>query len=177
MKKLPFSLALLAGITLLGCGLLATAGAAATHDHTPGGSVSEESLSRETRRELARARRATAKYHDISEAIADGYADINVFMPQMGFHYLRSANLDANFDPERPELLVYAPDLCESRMRLVAVEYAVPINLSPDAPPEGFTGDADMWHRNEQFGLGTLHAWIWYRNPDGVFAAYNPRVP
>jgi hypothetical protein len=133
-------------------------------------------LSRETQRELERAWLATAKYNDISKAIADGYADIDVFIPKMGFHYLKSSQLDAEFDPERPELLVYAQDLCLGRMRLVAVEYAVPLNLA-SSPPEGFTGDADEWHRNETYGLWTLHAWIWFRNPDGVFAEFNPRVP
>lgn len=141
------------------------------------GDSHEEGLSRQTQRELARARRATARYHDISRAIADGYADINVFIPHMGFHYLKSTILDAQFDEERPELLVYAQDLCEGRMRLVAVEYAVPINLSPNGPPEGFSGNADEWHRNEQFGLWTLHAWIWFRNPQGVFTELNQRVP
>ena len=171
MKKLSFPLRLLVSFALLSCGLVATGHAAAANDDT-----SEEGLSRETRQELTRARRATARYNDISAAIADGYADINVFVPHMGFHYLRPSVLDAEFDPERPELLVYAQDLGENRMRLVAVEYAVPVNLSPSAP-EGFTGDADEWHRNEQFGLWTLHAWIWYRNPDGVFAEHNHRVP
>jgi hypothetical protein len=137
---------------------------------------SEESLSPTTRQELMSARKATAKYADISAAIADGYADINVFIPHMGFHYLKLSLLDAEFDPERPELLVYAQDLCEGQMRLVAVEYAVPTNLSASAP-EGFTGDADEWHRQDNFGLWTLHAWIWFRNPDGVFAELNPRVP
>jgi hypothetical protein len=139
--------------------------------------LQEEQLLADTRREIARARRATARYNDLSTAIADGYADINVFIPNMGFHYLKSSILDAQFDPERPELLVYAQDVSEGRMRLVAVEYAVPISLSPNATPEGFTGDADDWHRNEQFGLWTLHAWIWFRNPDGVFAELNSRVP
>lgn len=137
---------------------------------------SEERLSAATRSELARARRGTARYHDISRAIEDGYADINVFIPNMGFHYLKSTILDAEFDPARPELLVYAQDLFEGRMRLVAVEYAVPTNLTSTAP-EGFTGDADEWHRQDNFGLWTLHAWIWYRNPDGVFAELNHRIP
>ena len=136
----------------------------------------EDTLSPATRQELLRARKATAKYGDISAAIADGYADINVFIPQMGFHYLKLSLLDGEFDPERPELLVYAQDLCEGRMRLVAVEYAVPTNLSATAP-EGFTGTADEWHRQDNFGLWTLHAWIWFRNPDGVFGELNPRVP
>ena len=157
---------------VLATGFSAQATNPADHDDSQ-----EERLPRETQRELARARRATARYHDLSRAIADGYVDINVFIPNMGFHYLKSDILEAQFDPERPELLVYAQDLCEGRMRLVAVEYAVPINLSPGAPPEGFTGNADDWHRNEQFGLWTLHAWIWLKNPDGVFAELNHRVP
>lgn len=132
-------------------------------------------LDRETKRELNRARRATARYHNINNAIADGYVDINVYVPNMGYHYLKPEILDATFDPARPELLVYA-DFGNGRLRLVAVEYAVPTSLS-DTPPEGFTGDDDHWHRNDEFGLWTLHAWIWYRNPDGVFADLNPRVP
>lgn len=166
-----FTLVAVALVVLAG-GTRAQVAPQANHDDSR-----EESLPRETQQEIARARRATARYHDLSRAIADGYVDINVFFPNMGFHYLKPSILDAQFDPERPELLVYAQDLYEGRMRLVAVEYAVPINLSPNAPPEGFTGNADEWHRNEQFGLWTLHAWIWFRNPDGMFAEFNPRVP
>jgi len=36
-----------------------------------------DALSPATQRELAAARRATAKYHDIAQAKADGYVDIN----------------------------------------------------------------------------------------------------
>ncbi|MCA1624637.1 MAG: hypothetical protein LC768_01130 [Acidobacteria bacterium] len=135
----------------------------------------DSSLSKETKQELARARQATARYHNINNAIADGYFDINVFFPNMGYHYLKRDILDAEFDPAKPELLVYA-DFGNGHPRLVALEYAVPLALSQN-PPEGFTGDDDHWHRNETFGLWTLHAWIWYPNPDGMFAAYNPRVP
>lgn len=166
-----FALAIAASLSLLFSGLPPTPAASAAIANGVG-----DQLSRETRRELERAWLATAKYNDISNAIADGYADINVFVPHMGFHYLKSPLLDAAFDPERPELLVYAPDLCLGRMRLVAVEYAVPLNLA-SSPPEGFTGGADEWHRNEKYGLWTLHAWIWLRNPDGVFTELNPRVP
>src|SRR5215475_1384095 len=166
-----FALAIAASMSLLFSG--APTAPAASAEIASG---ARDHLPHETQRELERAWLATAKYNDISKAIADGYADINVFIPHMGFHYLKSSALDAEFDPERPELLVYAQDLCLGRMRLVAVEYAVPLNLS-SSPPEGFTGDADVWHRNEEFGLWTLHAWIWFRNPDGVFAELNPRVP
>ena len=30
---------------------------------------------------------------------------------------------------------------------------------------------------NQTFQLWTLHAWVYEYNPDGVFAAFNPRVP
>jgi hypothetical protein len=122
--------------------------------------------------ELDRARRASATYRDLELALGAGYADIDVVMPRMGRHFLRADLLDATFDPERPELLVYTPD----GSRLVAVEYAVPLAQSA-TPPAGFSGDEDVWDRNETFQLWTLHAWVWEDNPDGVFAAHNPRVP
>jgi len=118
---------------------------------------------------------ADQRYRDLANALADGYADINVFVPQMRYHYLKADILDATFDHQRPELLVYAQLPDEKRLRLVAVEYAVPTNLAA-APPEGFTGDFDHWDRNDQFGLWTLHAWVWLENPDGIFADLNPRV-
>lgn len=137
--------------------------------------ASESSLSPQTKRELAIARQATARYHNINHAIADGYININVCFPNMGCHYLKPDILDAEFDPAKPELLVYN-DFGNGHPRLVGVEYAVPTSLSVN-PPEGFTGDNDDWHENENFGLWTLHAWIWYPNPDGMFADFNSRVP
>jgi hypothetical protein len=125
--------------------------------------------------ELQRARRATARYHDIRNAVADGYVDINVVIPNMGRHFLKDSLLDARFEAERPELLVYSPHE-NGRMELVAVEYAVPLELSP-AAPDGFRGAADQWFADHRFGLWTLHAWTWKDNPDGVFRPTNTRVP
>ena len=138
--------------------------------------VQKDNLSPETRRELGQVRRATAKYLDIFEAIADGYVDINVFVSGQGFHYLRPGFLDETFIAEKPEILVYAIDPAKNRLRLVSVEYAVPTNLAP-TPPEGFTGTADVWDLNEDFGLWTLHCWLWLENPNGIFAEVSPRVP
>jgi hypothetical protein len=45
-------------------------------------------LSHATQRELARARRATAKYHDVANAVAAGYVDANLYTPGEGFHYV-----------------------------------------------------------------------------------------
>jgi len=125
--------------------------------------------------ELLRARAATAKYRDFERAKADSFADINVVVPNMGYHFMKSAIVDAKFEITRPEILVYnkRPN---GKFELVAVEYAVPISLSPDKAPEGFTGSADVWERNTDFGLWLQHAWIWQFNPDGVFHDTNPLV-
>jgi len=133
-------------------------------------------ISQATLQELEQAKIATAKYHDINKAFADGYADINVFIHHMGFHFLKSAILDSTFEVDKPELLVYTPNPGNGNMQLVALEYAVPLSLSQNAP-EGFTGDSDVWQVNDQFQLWTLHAWVWYFNPDGVFSPMNSRVP
>lgn len=125
--------------------------------------------------QLESVRQAAAKYVDVDDAIADGYVDIGVFFPNMGWHYLKGELLDGTFDASAPELLVFADDPCGGKRKLVAVEYAVPLDLSRKAP-QGFEGLADAWTRNSDFGLWTLHAWVYEFNPDGVFAAYNPRV-
>jgi hypothetical protein len=132
-------------------------------------------LGRDTQVELARVRAATAKYQDIDRAIADGYADADLFIPHMGWHYLNEGLVDGEFDMEKPELLVYAP-WPNGELKLVAAEYAVPHALSAD-PPEGFTGTQDVWNLEPPpFDLWTLHAWVWYNNPDGMFEPFNPRI-
>jgi len=122
-------------------------------------------------RQLAAAREGTARYRRLENALADGYVDIDVVVPGMGRHFLNPGLVDAKFDPARPEILVYSQR--GDRMRLVAVEYAVPLT---EDEPEGFTGDADVWDGNTDFGLWLLHAWVWMENPDGVFAGLNPRL-
>lgn len=125
--------------------------------------------------ELLQARIATAKYRNINRAIEDGYADIDVVVPNMGHHYMKTSIVDATFDARKPEILVYNKKE-DGSFQLVAVEYAVPIDLSPDKAPKGFTGNGDVWDRNTGFGLWLLHAWVWYYNPDGIFNPTNPLV-
>lgn len=126
--------------------------------------------------QLEDVREATARYLDVDAAVADGYVDIGAFVSGMGWHYLKPSIVDARFNGRKPELLVYADDPCGGKRRLVAVEYAIPLELSKRAP-QGFVGNADMWHADHELGLWTLHAWIWEYNTDGVFAPFNPRVP
>ncbi|HET9862744.1 MAG TPA: hypothetical protein VFP37_04835 [Steroidobacteraceae bacterium] len=121
-------------------------------------------------------RNATARYLDVQKATDDGYVDIGLFVANMGWHYQKMSRVDARFDMTRPEFLVYADDPCGGPRKLVAVEYAVPFEFSRRAP-EGFIGKADQWDANQTYRLWTLHAWVFEYNPDGVFAAFNPRVP
>ena len=123
--------------------------------------------------ELQQAKIATAKYNNFDNAISDGYVDINVIVPEMGYHYLKMNNLNATFEYDKPEILVYNKEE-NGRMKLVALEYAVPIDLSPNAP-SGFTGDDDSWSVY-QGALWTLHAWVWEYNPAGVFNPTNPLI-
>ena len=126
--------------------------------------------------QLETVRRATAQFLDEQAAIDAGYVDISVFYPNMGHHYLKPAALDATFELETPELLVYADDPCSGARRLVAVEYAAPVDLLKEAPA-GFIGTDDRWTVNQQFQLWTLHVWLYEHNPAGVFASHNVRVP
>ena len=129
----------------------------------------------DTRCELIEARLATEKYRDIKKATSDGYEDIETVLPNMGFHFMKKSIVNAEFNPATPEILVYNKDH-NGKFELVAVEYAVPIELTPDHAPEGFTGSKDVWDKNGVFGLWLLHAWVWTFNPEGVFNPTNPSV-
>lgn len=129
-------------------------------------------LSAKTLWELQQARAATAKYRNIENALRDGYADIAVDVEGMGHHFMKTSIVDATFDITQPEILVYNKDE-DGKQQLVAVEYAVPINLPK---PEGFTGTQDEWNGTSGFPLWLLHAWVWAYNPDGVFNWTNPTV-
>jgi hypothetical protein len=125
--------------------------------------------------QLDAVRDAAAQFIDVAAAEAAGYHDIGLFVPHMGWHYMKDALVDGRFDPTKPELLVYADDPCGGKRKLVAVEYAVPLSLSKRAPV-GFVGHADEWDANQEFQLWTLHAWLFEFNQEGVFAPFNPRV-
>ena len=127
--------------------------------------------------ELALAGSATAKYHSVEAAEADGYISIDFCEPGEGCHWLNPSYVDGTFDAEHPEILLYAPGE-NGKLRLVAVEYIAPIPLLPGGAPEGFTGDEDEWREDtEGAGLWELTVWLWLHNPNGMFEQHNPRVP
>ena len=149
---------------------------------------------------VAGAREATARFHDLSAAQATGYAvqvaDLagitcieSASSGAMGVHYLNPSlapelgdpTAAATVDASTPELLVYAPGP-NGQLRLVALEYlAVKANWDANnaEPPSLFGRSFDSTDAGNRFGLPafySLHAWIWDPNPTDLFAPYNPRV-
>jgi hypothetical protein len=157
------------------CALL-IGSASITGHRTSAATFVVDDLSAPTLQELATARAATAKYHDVDRALADGYINVNDYEPGEGFHFVKPPLIDGNFSPDEPEILLYAPVPNENRLELVAVEYAVPLALSATAP-SGFSGDADTWRVNDEHGVWEMTAWVWLHNSNGMFAHTNPRVP
>lgn len=131
--------------------------------------------------DLDRVMAATEDFRDVGVAEAQGYINVNVDecveSPEgaMGYHFLNQDILDLALDPENPEILVYAPE-SDGGYRLVAVEYAVPIepwDAQNDAPPTVL--DQEL-HPNPVLGLYVLHAWIYEDNPAGIYSDWNPNL-
>ncbi|MCJ8008138.1 hypothetical protein ACFFF5_10910 [Lederbergia wuyishanensis] len=115
--------------------------------------------------DLAKVRNATAKYHDVKKAIADGYISSDFLVPNMGIHFVKEELIDGVVDPLTPEVLVYEPT--KNGLKLVTVEYM-------SIPPNSLFGqEMDPPHGELPY---TLHAWIWAPNPEGMFMPFNPRV-
>lgn len=149
---------------------------------------------------VAGARAATARFHDLGAAQSAGYsalvADLagitcidNPGVGAMGVHYLNPAlapelgdpTAEATVDASTPELLVYAPGP-NGQLRLVALEYlALRANWDAHhaAPPSLFGQTFSLTLAGNRYGLPdfySLHAWIWDPNPTDLFAPWNPRV-
>ena len=134
------------------------------------------------------AKAATARYHSVAQAMADGYTGVGepcVASPDgaMGIHFINPALMaDTTLDPLRPEILLYVPK-ANGKLSLVGVEYWV-------ADADGDLGTSD----DRQSVLGQpldgpmpghnptrpvhydLHVWLWKSNPTGFFAPFNPTL-
>ncbi|WP_265863917.1 hypothetical protein [Streptomyces sp. SKN60] len=129
--------------------------------------------------DLKKTYEATKKYKSEQAAIDDGYlrTDDCVEDPElggMGYHYVKPANLGST-DPTRPAAILYAPDHKTGKRELVAVEWVVP-NTGQPVPrifDRNFDGPFDFPPVGPHY---SLHAWIFKKNPKGVFTPYNPRV-
>jgi hypothetical protein len=150
--------------------------------------------------QLAAARIATAKYAtNLARAKADGYGIITRMIPNMGYHYMNAGV--KGFDVRKPQILVYTHR--GKAWQLGALEWVFP-SRPAKAPLPGarygafpaachyvdgtfVTADAqskcaakspqtgspfNFWHP----GLFTLHVWLWYPNPAGLYSGTNPLV-
>jgi len=152
-------------------------------------------------RQLASAKRSSARYGDIDAARADGYFQVTQFIPGLGLHLVNLSIPDDVFNPSRPQILLYEPTR-SGKLRLVGVAYQ--FRHTPNTPPDGFAGGSDVWHfhtnlcflkggtvtiAGSEIGCNAagglvfqkrtdwlLHAWIWKANPRGVFTEINPTV-
>ena len=150
--------------------------------------------------QLARARLATGRYAtNLGAAKADGYQIITRMIPDMGWHFLNPAI--QGFDVTKPPILVY--ERRGHTWQLGALEWV--FTETPASPPlPGATYGSfpaachyrdgtfvfarvqelcptrspstgapfNFWHPD----LVTLHVWLWYHNPDGLYSGTNPLV-
>jgi hypothetical protein len=148
--------------------------------------------------QLAAARIATAKYvGNLNLAKENGYGIITRMIPNMGYHYMNPKI--AGFNIKKPPILVY--EHTAGGYQLGALEWvftskpatppipgakygsfgagchykdgtyvpAAAQSACPTTSPQ--TGAAfNFWHPL----LITLHVWLWYPNPSGLFASTNP---
>jgi hypothetical protein len=155
------------------CCLLIGSAAMTTNRTSAAANAPVDNLSPATNHELALARRGTAKYHDFARADADGY-EFLACVPGEGLEYVNWSLVDCNFDIEHPEALHFIPE--ENGLRLVGVEYVVPVACTT-TPPDGFTGDDDEWEfMAEGLPIWALRAAIWLPNREGMFAEHNPGI-
>jgi len=150
--------------------------------------------------QLARARLATARYAtSLRAAKADGYQIITRMIPDMGWHFLNPAI--QGFDVTKPPILVY--ERHGRSWQLAALEWV--FTETPASPPlPGATYGSfpaachytdgtfvaarvqelcakrspstgarfNFWHPD----LVTLHVWLWYPNPAGLYSGTNPLI-
>lgn len=166
-------------------------------------SVTYDELTK-TADQLEAARRATAKYHDVRVAEADGFHAFGPDVPGMGIHYVGGHS--AAFDAEHPDILLYEKnESAPGGFSLVGVSYLLTAEAGADGQPKNppFPKSLASWHRHSnlcvfpdrsvnaslsetdclaqggRFNALTrwmVHAWIWKDSPTGVFSPTNPRV-
>lgn len=102
----------------------------------------------------------------------------------MGIHYVNGSLIDSKVQLRHPEALVYRFTR-NGHLRLAALEYVVLRKDWVAAHGSGAPRPRLYGHRfnftpaGNRYGLPafySLHAWVWYGNPAGRFAMWNPRV-
>jgi hypothetical protein len=91
----------------------------------------------------------------------------------MGYHFGNADLIDGTPDLDHPEAFMYEPQ-ADGSMKLVGLEYIVPISAWSGSEPPSLAGETFM--RMDALGLYALHIWLWKTNPDGLYAPWNPDV-
>jgi hypothetical protein len=189
-----------AGSTAGAAGPVAAAAPTAAHQHSAIAAATTAGGSAQLASQLAAARLATARYAtNLRAAKAAGYQIITRMIPDMGWHFLNPAI--QGFDVTKPPILVY--ERHGRTWQLAALEWV--FTETPATPPlPGATYGSfpaachyrdgtfvfarvpelcpkrspasgarfNFWHPD----LVTLHVWLWYHNPDGLYSGTNPLV-
>lgn len=145
------------------------------------GSEDSRRSNRALERDLATLRRVTAPFHSLKKAEHAGWStQVTTCMGStsqggMGYHYGKPEYInDGTAQVDRPDLLLYEPQK-NGTMRLVAVEYVILYTAHPrNAAPPMLMGK--QFTKNDTFQLWGLHVWLWRKNPNGLFADWNPEV-
>ena len=140
------------------------------------------------RPELSMVRNATARFHDLSKADAEGYKKFyictdNEGVGTMGQHFVNGSLVgDGVLDPTHPEALVYEPR-ANGGYKLVAAEYveiAAVWEATHANPPQLFGHTLKKVPAPNRYGLPDfyeIHAWVWAPNPRGMFGRPRSRSP
>ncbi|WP_224489882.1 hypothetical protein [Robertkochia flava] len=124
--------------------------------------------------ELHRLYRVVKDMETLEDVTAAGWTeDLTGYLPNMGNHYANMKFLsDGKFKIHKPETILVGCT-ADGNYKAVGVEYIVPGD--PGVAPEGFSGEWDAWYYIDGVGW-TLHVWLLYENPDGLFYATNSNV-
>ena len=140
-------------------------------------------------------RQSLSKYEDYKAAVRDLYLStvgcvyysgekvagaMDYPKGAMGIHFVNVTTVGPHADPMRPNVLIYEP--VDGGLRLVAVEWLVPLTKDTKEPPtlfgQVFQGPMEGHYPliPTEFHHYDLHAWLFKDNPLGMFSPTNPDV-
>ncbi|MGR0219543.1 hypothetical protein [Agromyces sp. ZXT2-6] len=131
---------------------------------------------------LAEVRAATARFHDVEVALAEGYQSTHECASgpdgAMGIHFMNSDLVapGAPVDPANPPILMYGPSP-SGGLEFWGVEYfepevGQPVPMLGDRPFDGPMPGHDP-HMPVHYDL---HVWTGKHNPAGIYAPFNPSL-
>ena len=150
---------------------------------TTSGLVSAQTV-QPTVEQLSELRALLARYENVDDAIADGFAQFGSCMANdqgsQGIHFTNGDRIgDPAVDFMQPEVLMYEPRE-DGSLRLIGMELLV---FQEDWHAAG--NAATPVQLGREFGINmtlldrpfyALHVWVWQHNPSGFFSNWNPLV-